>query len=99
MSIFTKGNQRDLVTQKNSLSKSVFVSVDSKGRISIPSFLRKNFNLQEGAELRLVFDLSKNFFIVQNSVADSIEVCGTSGVGSTPASGPLKSKRSGVYER
>ncbi len=98
MSTFTKEN-RDLLTQKNSFSKSVSVRVDSKGRISIPSFLRKNFNLKEGVEVRLVFDLRKDFFIVQNSVADSIEVCGTSGAGSTPASEPLKSKRSDLYDR
>ena len=93
MSTFTDGN-RDL-----SSCKTVFVKLDSKGRISIPSFLRKNFNLQEGAELRLVFDLSKNFFIVQNGVADSIEVCGTSGAGSIPASGPQKAKRRELCER
>lgn len=87
MSVFTKRTRGDLRSLK-----SVFVRVDSKGRVSIPSFLRKNLNLKEGEYVRLVFDLSKNFFIVQNGVADSIEVCGASGAGSSPASGPQKYK-------
>ncbi|MBI4163371.1 MAG: hypothetical protein HY512_00795 [Candidatus Aenigmarchaeota archaeon] len=98
MSIFTQGN-RDLPTQKNSLSKSVFVRLDSKGRISIPSFLRKNFNLQEGAEVRLVFDLRKNFFIVQSSTTDSIGACGAFDLSSTLSSGPQKLKGRSVYVR
>ena len=111
MSVFTKRRKEDL----RSLN-TVSVKLDSKGRISIPSFLRKNLDIKIGECLDLVFDLRKNFLvIVQNGVADSIEVCGstsffrkerptlernyntkkqiTSGVGSTPASGPLKLKR------
>ena len=124
MSIFTQGKTGNLDTQKNSFSKSVFVRIDSKGRISIPSkpflskekstvypkervytipvkldskgrisipsFLRKNFGLNQSSEIQLIFDLSKNFFIVQNGVADSISGCGSLGLGSTPDSGPAK---------
>ena len=86
MSIFTQGKNGDL-----SRCKTVFVKVDSKGRISIPSFLRKNFNLKEGAEVRLVFDLSKNFFIVQNSVKASTSDCESLSPSSILGSG-LKSK-------
>jgi len=60
VSTFTKGNKGTL----RSLN-TVFVKLDSKGRISIPSFLRKNLNLKEGEEVRIVFDLRKDYFLVQ----------------------------------
>jgi len=51
----------------NSLSsKTLSVKIDSKGRISIPSFLRKNLNLKSGDSLELLFNLKNNYFIVQN---------------------------------
>ncbi len=59
MSIFTQGSERD----KPSV-KSVFVKVDSKGRISIPAFLRKNFDLKKGDSVTLFFDLKKNFLLI-----------------------------------
>ena len=59
MSIFTQGRQED-----GPSVNSIFVKVDSKGRISIPSFLRKNFNLKEGETLVLFFDLKKNFLLI-----------------------------------
>ena len=59
MSVFTKGSKGDL-----SSLKTVFVKLDSKGRISIPSFLRKNFNLKQGEDVRLVFDLKLNKMLV-----------------------------------
>lgn len=63
------------------------VKVDSKGRISIPSEIRKNFGLYEGIEIELAFDLSKNFVILvfdngQDGVVGSTEVCGASRPGS-----------------
>jgi AbrB family looped-hinge helix DNA binding protein len=90
----SKGNER-LFRRK--------LKIDSKGRISIPSEIRKNFRLEEGFEIELVFDLKKNFvmlFFGQDGVKGqdtafpcrstngSTEVCGTSNPGSSPGPGP-----------
>jgi AbrB family looped-hinge helix DNA binding protein len=40
------------------------LKLDSKGRISIPSELRKNFGLDEGFEIELFFDLRKSFAVL-----------------------------------
>ena len=85
MSVFTTLKKGDLRS-----AKTVFVKLDSKGRISIPSFLRKNFNLQEGEEVRLVFDLRENYFIVQNGVKVSTNDCELLSPGSNPGSGLVK---------
>lgn len=68
MSVFTKkGTKPTESVSSRSGDKpsvnSVFVRVDSKGRISIPSFLRKNFGLKEGDSLQFIFDLRKEFII------------------------------------
>ena len=70
MSVFTtlkKGNLRSL--SSNFSKNQIKIKIDSKGRISIPSFLRKNLNLNEKSDISLVFDLRKNYFsiIVQNA--------------------------------
>ncbi len=43
------------------------VRIDSKGRISIPSDIRRSFGLDEGMEIKLFFDLSKNILILEFS--------------------------------
>jgi AbrB family looped-hinge helix DNA binding protein len=63
------------------------VKLDSKGRISIPSEVRKNFGLEEGIEIELVFDLKKNFVILlfdngQDGVVGSTVDCGSASPGS-----------------
>ena len=40
------------------------VRMDSKGRISIPAFLRRNYSLEQGSGLRLVFNIERNFIIL-----------------------------------
>jgi len=80
------------------------VKVDSKGRISIPSELRKNFKLEEGSEIELVFDLKKNFVVLtfgngQDGVRSNTEDCGSSEPGATPGPDPEKEKVGGIYER
>ena len=57
----------EITKERNLQFKGISVKVDSKGRISIPSFLRKNLDVNSGDSLELIFDLSKNFFIVQNA--------------------------------
>lgn len=57
------------------------VKLDSKGRISIPVEVRKNFGLKSDSELELVFDLKENIiFLVfengQSDVTSSIKACG-----------------------
>lgn len=41
------------------------VKVDSKGRVSIPSDIRRNFGLDEGIEIEMIVDLKKNFLILK----------------------------------
>ncbi|MBN2042931.1 MAG: AbrB/MazE/SpoVT family DNA-binding domain-containing protein [Candidatus Aenigmarchaeota archaeon] len=45
-------------------NKKRILRIDSKGRISIPSDIRRSFGLDEGMEVELVFDLSKNYLIL-----------------------------------
>lgn len=71
------------------------VKVDSKGRISIPSEIRKNFRLEEGKEVELVFDLKENFVMLffvngQDGVVGSTVDCGSASPGSNPGPGPEK---------
>lgn len=59
------------------------VKVDSKGRISIPSDIRKNFRLDEGIEIDMLLDLKKNYVILdfrngQDSVCSNTGDCGSS---------------------
>lgn len=78
MSVFTQGSKGDLSSPTSVFSKdnfksnkksqrSLLVKLDSKGRISIPSFLRKNFGLKEGDCVELVFDLEKDSFSVRRA--------------------------------
>jgi len=77
VSVFTQGSQRDkpslnsVFVKNNSKpnkilqKRPVLVKLDSKGRISIPNFLRKNFNLKKGDCVELVFDLEKDFLVLK----------------------------------
>ena len=96
MSVFTKRINADL-----SRCNSISVKLDSKGRISIPSFLRKNLGVKTGDSLELVFDLKKNYFsmIVQNGVVGSTKACEAFSSSSNLDSGLRKIKRSDLYER
>jgi AbrB family looped-hinge helix DNA binding protein len=82
------------------------VRIDSKGRISIPSELRKNFGLGKDSEVNLVFDLKRNviFLVIgQGSVkasidSKSVKACGASGSGSNtafPVATPSKVEQKG----
>lgn len=42
----------------------VIVTIDSKGRISIPAFLRKNFYLTEGSKIKLRFNWKYNLILL-----------------------------------
>ena len=73
------------------------VKVDSKGRISIPSEVRKNFGLEEGSEIELVFDLKENLvmlFFGQDSVTVSTEACGAPSPGSKESMTQVKPESS-----
>lgn len=64
------------------------MKIDSKGRISIPSEIRKNFGLEEGFEIELLFDLKKNFVVLvfgQDGVTVSTVDCGSASPGSNTA--------------
>ena len=73
------------------------VRLDSKGRVSIPSELRKNFGLKEGSLVEVVFDPSENLVFLlfdgRDSVTVSTEGCEPSGPGENPGPGPKMQKR------
>lgn len=85
----------------NSEIEFVKVKLDSKGRISIPNFLRKNFYLIENSDLVLGYNLRYNTVILilpdpangQDGVARSIEARGASGPGANAAAGAGVSSR------
>ncbi len=75
MSVFTrstKGNLSSSTSKENLVLNSVKIKIDSKGRISIPSFLRKNLNLKEGESVDLFFDLKKEFLILKKAEGGSL---------------------------
>ena len=71
----SKGSRR-LIVRK--------AKIDSKGRVSIPSDIRKNFGLEEGSFVEIVFDLAQNaaflnFACGRDGVRVSTEGCEPSG--------------------
>ncbi len=55
------------------------VRLDSKGRISLPVEVRRNFGLDKDFAISIVFSLDKNLVLLvigQDSVADSMGACG-----------------------
>lgn len=83
-------------------TQEVIVKIDSRGRISIPTFLRKNFYLLGGSKVRLRFNWKYNQILIdfrykngQSGVNGNIEPCGGSVLGSNPGSGPEKSRGDG----
>ncbi|MBL7206616.1 MAG: hypothetical protein ISS36_03390 [Candidatus Aenigmarchaeota archaeon] len=70
--------------------------MDFKGRVVIPSFLRKNLGLNNSSIIKIRYNLKYNFVLLflerriygQNSVIGNIEDCGSSVLGSSPSSGP-----------
>jgi AbrB family looped-hinge helix DNA binding protein len=63
------------------------VRIDQKGRISIPSEIRKNFGLEEGTEIELVFDLRKNYLILKFSENGQDGACSNMGDCGSPEPG------------
>ena len=76
--------------------------IDQKGRISIPSAIRKSFALREGSVLELVFDLGENFILLfpngQDGVGGSTKACEALRPGSNPGPDP-QNKRGRGYGR
>ena len=70
--------------------------VDSKGRISIPAGLRRNYNLECGAKIVPLVDLKENAIILvvngQNGVTCSTKACGALNTDKNPVSGPYRSR-------
>ena len=67
--------------------------MDSKGRISIPSDLRRSLGFEEGDVLSVRIDLEKGMLVIgQSGVKASTAGCGPAGPGSIPGSGPQKLK-------
>ena len=67
--------------------------LDSKGRISLPAEIRRNFGLDSNSDIIIAFNLKKNFIFLligQDGVAESTEGCGSSGLGSNPGPDPGK---------
>ncbi len=86
------------ISQKNYKENTIKVcaKLDSKGRIVIPSEIKRSLGLSEGDKIDLFLNLKEGIIFLlpqyddQDSVMDSIEVCGTSGPGSNPGPGPEK---------
>ena len=73
------------------------MKVDSRGRISIPAWVRRNFLLREGAEVALLFDLAENVVMLvfdngQDGVAGSTRGCESLSASSNLALGPEKQR-------
>lgn len=71
------------------------VRIDSKGRISIPSDIRKSIGLEFGSNALLGFDLKRGIIFIicgQDGVAVSIRACGALGPGSNPGPDPYDSE-------
>jgi AbrB family looped-hinge helix DNA binding protein len=70
------------------------VRIDSKGRISIPAWVRRNFLLFEGSKVELRFDWKRRIIILvfdgQDSVNCSTKACGVFSPGANPGPGPFK---------
>ncbi|MBI4020246.1 MAG: AbrB/MazE/SpoVT family DNA-binding domain-containing protein [Candidatus Aenigmarchaeota archaeon] len=67
------------------------LKIDSKGRISIPSGIRKNFRLSAGSEVEIVFDIRKDIiFLVcgPGGAISSTKDCGSFDAGEKPVPGP-----------
>lgn len=52
---------RDLLSSDSNLAESM---VDSKGRISIPAYVRRNYGLSEGSKVGLRFNLKRNMILI-----------------------------------
>lgn len=75
----------DAKTSPDSVSRSA--RIDSKGRISIPSDIRRSLGLETGRELVLDIDLEESVIVMridngQSGVVDCIGDCGSPGPGS-----------------
>lgn len=73
------------------------VRLDSKGRISLPVEVRRNFGLDKDFAISIVFSLDKNLVLLvigQDSVADSMRACGAPGRGSKEFGRPANSDSS-----
>ena len=70
--------------------------LDSKGRISIPSEIRKTLGLSVSDILEFGISISGKFVVLKkndcDSVTASIKGCGPFGLGSIPSRGPRKIK-------
>jgi bifunctional DNA-binding transcriptional regulator/antitoxin component of YhaV-PrlF toxin-antitoxin module len=70
--------------------------LDSKGRLSLPVDVRRNFGLDEGSEVLMIFSLDKNLVLLvigedgQDGVKEGMEDCGSSGPGANPGPDPEK---------
>ena len=77
------------------------VQIDSKGRILLPIDVRRNFGLEKDFEINVVFSLDRNLVLLvisedgQDGVAESTEVCGSSGPGANPGPDPAKFNEGG----
>lgn len=67
------------------------IRIDSKGRISIPSDLRRSLGLELGSELLMGFDLERGIILLfcgQDGVICSTKGCGSFSPGANPGSDP-----------
>ena len=66
------------------MPNSLSAVLDDKGRVVIPASIRNKFNLRFNSQVLLKLVNGRD------STMDSVSVCGTEEVGSSPARGPKK---------
>lgn len=67
------------------------IRLDSKGRISLPVEIRRNYGLDKDSEISIAFSLEANLIFIligRDGVAGSTGACGAPGPGSNPGPGP-----------
>ena len=70
---FIREVQVDKLSPKSRQLQTVSVKIDSKGRISIPAWVRRNYGLDEGMELGLKFDLGNQAILLIFDGQDGVE--------------------------
>jgi AbrB family looped-hinge helix DNA binding protein len=94
-----EGKNRKPVSRETD-SEARTLTIDSKGRISIPADIRRSLGLGSGSRVILDFDLEKNVIMLfggswsygQDGVSTSTRGCESLRPGGSPGSGPKKSE-------
>jgi AbrB family looped-hinge helix DNA binding protein len=100
----TRITQRTRISRETKKAK-IFtkrLKLDSKGRILLPSEIRRNFGLDKGSEIDIAFNLEENVIFLeisgndgQDSVNVSTKACGAFRPGANPGPDPYSTEEGG----